>query len=179
MFRLTDQYRWALDEVALEHEPALNAAVAARVQGPWAQVRARVERSYHADRVRDWLEPQVRRWPSTLLIASPERRVALPDEVNQRFHLDKLRPFEAADFEAADRAAGRFLRQLPSSVLPLIARLAKARGLRLCFVRGKRRPNPDGSPVKQPDYLRKYIADLRAWMPSRACSSSTTPTTPG
>ncbi len=165
MFRLTDQYRWALDTVALDREPQLNAAVAARVQGPWAQVRARVARSYHADRVRDWLEPQLRRWPSSL-IAPPDRRGGLPDEVNQRFNLDKLRPFEAADFEAADRAQADFAAMLPSSVLPPMVRLAKASGLRICFVRGKRRPNPDGSPLKQPEYLRKYIADLSAWIAS-------------
>ena len=163
MFRLSDQYRWALDEAALAHEPALNAAVAARVQGPWAQLQARVSRSYRTDRVRDWIEPRVRRWPS-MLIVEPERRGGFPDEVNQRFHLDKLRQFDAADSEAADRAQADFPAMLPSSILPPLVRLAKAHNLRLCFVRGKRRPNPDGSPVREPDYLATYMADLSAWI---------------
>ena len=163
MFRLSDQYRWALDEVARDHEPALNAAVAARLQGPWATARARVERSYNADRVRDWLEPTVRRWPAWLIVP-PERHATLPDEVNQRFHLDKLRPFEAADMNAVDRAQADFAAMLPSSVLPPMVRLAKANGLQICFVRARRRPNADGSPAPQPDYLRKYVADLSAWI---------------
>lgn len=166
MFRLSDQYRWALDEVAHDAEPALNAAVAARVQGPWSTARTRVERSYQADRVRDWAEPMVRRWPA-LLVGGPERASALPDEVNQRFHLDKLRPFEAADMDAADRAQADFARMLPSSILPPLVRMAKANDLRICFVRGRRRPNPDGSPQAQPEYLQKYMADLSAWIQSQ------------
>jgi hypothetical protein len=166
MFRLSDQYRWALDEVAKDTEPALNAAVAARVQGPWATARTRVERSYNADRVRDWVEPIVRHWPARLLVA-PERQESLPDVVNQRFHLDKLRPFEAADMDAADRAQADFAKMLPSSILPPLVRLAKANNLQVCFVRARRRPNADGSPAPQPEYLRKYVADLSAWIASQ------------
>lgn len=166
MFRLSDQYRWALDEVSKDSEPALNAAVAARVQGPWALARARLERFYEADRVRDWVEPAIRRWPAAIIVP-PERRAQLPDEVNQRFHLDKLRPFEAADMSAADRAQSDFAAMLPSSVLPAFVRLARANNLQVCFVRARRRPNADGSPAPQPEYLRKYVADLSAWIASQ------------
>jgi hypothetical protein len=166
MFRLSDQYRWALDEVARDTEPALNAAVAARLQGPWAAARTRIERAYNADRVRDWLEPAIRRWPAWLIVPAG-RRGALADEVNRQFHLDRLRPFEAADMDAADRAQADFAAMLPSSILPPLVRLAKANNLRICFVRARRRPSPDGSPARQPDYLRKYVADLSAWIESQ------------
>jgi hypothetical protein len=166
MFRLSDQYRWSLDEVARDTEPALNAAVAARVQGSWARARARVVRSYNADRVRDWLEPALRRWPA-LLVAPAGASASLPDRVNERFHLDKLRPFQAADMEAADRAQADFERMLPSSILPPLVRLAKSSNLQICFVRARRRPNDDGSPPPQPDYLRRYVADLSAWLRSQ------------
>ena len=112
------------------------------------------------------VEPLVRRWPAALIVP-PERRAQLPDEVNQLFHLDKLRPFEAADIDAVDRAQADFAKMLPSSILPPLVRLARANNLRVCFVRARRRPNADGSPAPQPEYLRKYVADLAAWIASQ------------
>lgn len=163
MFRLTDQYRGSLDEVALEREPVLDGLVAARLQGRWSLARRRVVRAFEADRVRDWLEPGLRWLPAVPLVA-PERRAALGGEVNQLFALDRLRPFATADTGGASREPADFHELLPSSVLPAMTRLARANGLRLCFVRARRRPGPNGEAPPQPPWMAAYVADLRAWL---------------
>lgn len=163
MFRLTDQYRDSLDLVARDREPVLDALVAARAQGPWARARQRVLRLTGADRVRDWAEPRLRLLPGVVL-AGPARRADVPAAVNQLFSLDRLRPFTAADTAAGDRPPVVFADALPSSVLPAMTRLARGHGLRLCFVRARRRPGPNGEPPPEPPWMRRYVDDLRAWL---------------
>jgi hypothetical protein len=162
MFRLSEQFRGALDEVALESEPALNAIVAANVSGPYYRVHAAVERVYDADRVHTFLEPRVIRAPAMLV--APDRAAAFPREVNTLFDLDRLRPFSAADIAQMDEAQADFDARLPLSVLPTMIKLARANGLRLCFVRVKRRPGSDGVTSTQPPGLRQYTAALRHWL---------------
>lgn len=163
MFRLAEQYRGSLDEVAREREPVLDALVAARTQGRWVRVRQGLVRRFEADRVRDWLEPQLR-WLPALPLVAPERRPSFAGEVNQLFSLDRLRPFTTADTGGGDRPPVVFADVLPSSVLPAMTRLARSKGLRLCFVRARRRPGPGNEPPPQPAWMARYVADLRAWL---------------
>lgn len=162
MFRLSEQFRGALDEVAHESEPALNAIVAANVSGPYFRLHSTIERLYDADRVHTYLEPRVLRAPA--LLVAPDRATDFPREVNTLFQLDRLRPFTAADVAQIDESLSDFEGRLPISVLPTMVKLARANGLRLCFVRVKRRPGPDGVSVDQPEALRRYMAALRHWL---------------
>ena len=66
-----------------------------------------------------------------------------------------------------DEAQADFETRLPLSILPPLVKLARANGLRLCFVRVKRRPGPDGVTTAQPEVLRRYIADLQHWLASQ------------
>jgi hypothetical protein len=84
--------------------------------------------------------------------------------VNTLFQLDRLRPFTAADIAQMDESLADFEGRLPRSVLPTMVKLARANGLRLCFVRVKRRPGPDGVRVDQSEALRHYMAALRHWL---------------
>jgi hypothetical protein len=162
MFRLSEQFRGALDEVALASEPTLDAIVAANVRGPYYRVHRTMERLYDADRVHTYLEPRVIRAPAWLV--APDRAAGFPREVNTLFELDRLRPFSAADIAQMDEAQADFEARLPLSVLPAMVKLARANGLRLCFVRVKRRPGPDGVAAAQPERLRRYTAALRHWL---------------
>jgi hypothetical protein len=63
MFRLTEEYRWALDHVAQSEEPILNAVVARHTQGPWFRLHALVGRLYGADRAGQSLDRTIREVP--------------------------------------------------------------------------------------------------------------------
>ena len=52
--------------------------------------------------------------------------------------------------------------------LPHIVETAKKAGLRLCFVREKRYPLPDGT-TPQTEDMRRYMADLESWVESQGC----------
>ena len=55
------------------------------------------------------------------------------------------------------------------SFLPHMVATAKQAGIPLCFVRQKRYPLPDGT-TPQSESLRRYIAQLRAWLESQGCT---------
>jgi hypothetical protein len=72
---------------------------------------------------------------------------------------------QAADIEAAEERDADFGRYVNRSVLPLMLRDARAAGLTLCFVRVQRRPE-GGRPPYQSRALRRYVAELRAYIES-------------
>ena len=165
MFRLDEQFRWSVDMVAGEREDELNAVIASRTEGPWYRVHSLVDRLYEADLARRRLEPAITSWPAEVLIASKRRRAGFLKETNTRFGLEHLRPMEAADIQAsADRDAD-FHRFVDRSVLPMMIRDAKRAGVALCFVRIQRRP-AGGRPPDQSRALRRYVADLGAYIAS-------------
>jgi len=165
MFRLGEQFRFSLDEVALDTEPTLDAIVAANVRGPYYRVHRTIDRLYEADRLHTWVEPRVLAAPAYLV--TDDHPAEFPRQVNTLFELDRLRPFTAADIAQMDEAQADFETRLPLSILPPLVKLARANGLRLCFVRVKRRPGPDGVTTAQPEVLRRYIADLQHWLASQ------------
>jgi hypothetical protein len=165
MFRLDEQYRWMIDFVAREREDELNAAIASRTEGPWFRIEETIERAYGADRARRWMEPALTAWVGHTLIESRRQRSAFMTGMNARFGLDHLRPMEAADIQSAEDHDADFGRYVNASVLPLMLRDAKAAGLTLCFVRVQRRPE-GGRPPYQSRALRRYVADLRAYIES-------------
>ena len=164
MFRLDEQFRWSLDPVAREREEELDAIVEAAMTHRWSAVHAGLERAYGGNRARRWIEPALNTWPAAWITSSRRRQAEMVAYVNSRFGLDHLRVMDAADI-AADEGTD-FHDALPRSVLPLMLRDAGRAGLTLCFVRVQRRP-AGGQPPVQPPSLRRYMADLRAWLEAR------------
>lgn len=162
LFRLTGPFRWSLDEVAGPQEPALNDVIAARTRGPWFRLHNAVNAAYGVDRANAWVERQLYDWPTRLWTTDePARRAWLEKLTFEIMGLDRLRPMAAADLQAAEDAEADFSRNLPRSVLPLIVDLAKAKGLKVCFVRVQRRPvgnRPPAQSARMQEYMREFKA---------------------
>ncbi|MCC6162501.1 MAG: hypothetical protein IT182_04035 [Acidobacteria bacterium] len=170
LFRLTGPFRWSLDEVAHETEPALNDAIAARVQGPWYRVHDTINRVYDVERANAWVERQLYDWPTRLWTPDEPARRQFLDTMNfEIMGLERLRPMAAADLQAAEDAEADFGRTMPSSVLPLIVDLAKQHGLHVCFVRVQRRPVGNRAPEQSPR-MQAYMRDFRAYVEQQGMS---------
>jgi hypothetical protein len=162
MFRLDQQFRWALDLAALEREPELNAVIARRV-GPLHRAHALVGNLTGAEEARQWLEPALLRLPAELMISSRRRRRELLDAMNVRLGFDHLRPMTTADIQVGDAPAFDFATDVDRSVLPLMLRDARQAGLTLCFVRVQRRPTANRPPPQSPQ-LTAYMRSLREYL---------------
>ncbi|MEP7118571.1 MAG: hypothetical protein ABI880_13360 [Acidobacteriota bacterium] len=162
LFRLESLYGNALDGVAHEREPELNAMVAARKRGVWSAVHTAAVRAYETDVAAGWAEPGIRRWFVNWRFPDPSDRVRFDRALNERFDLANLRPDVAADLAGPNESAD-FARDLPTSVLPQIVELARSNGLQVCFVRVQRRPNGTTPPSQSPN-LRRYVADLKTYL---------------
>ena len=117
---------------------------------------------YGAERARVWIEPQLAAWPARR-VAGERRAPALLTAINDAFALQHLRPIPQADLEAASNREADFAGNIDRSVLPSFVALARERGLRVCFVRVLRRP-VNGAAPPESAALRRYAADLRAWL---------------
>jgi hypothetical protein len=165
MFRLDDQFRWALDLAALDREEDLNAVVARRL-GLLHRVRRVVDEVVGAEQARRRIEPAVTAWPVTVMTTSRRRQAEFVAHMNERLGLDHLRRMEAADIQAGDGPAFDFARDVEDSVLPLMLRDASRAGLTLCFVRVQRRPTAN-RPPPQSAALRRYVSALQAYVTAR------------
>ena len=90
--------------------------------------------------------------------------------VNETFDVAKLRD-EVMDesTELSGAKAEEFNPDPRHSFLSHMVAIAKQAGIPLCFVRQKRYPLPDGT-TPQSESLRRYIAQLRAWLESEGCT---------
>jgi hypothetical protein len=162
LFRLESLYGNALDTVAHEQEPELDALVAARRRGIWSRVHTAAVRAYETDVATGWMEPGIRRWFVNWRYPDPSARRRFDQQLGERFDLATLRTDVAADLSDANESAD-FARDLPTSVLPQMIALARDRGITLCFVRVQRRP-AGTVPPEQSANLRRYVTDLRTWL---------------
>jgi hypothetical protein len=162
MFRLDQQYRWALDLAALDREPELNGVIA-RAVGPLHRVHALLGRTTGAEEARQWLEPGLLRMPVESMFSSRRRQAELLDAMNVRLGFDHLRPMQAADIQIGDAPRFDFEQDVERSVLPLMLRDAKQAGLTLCFVRVQRRPTAN-RPPPQSAALLAYVRSLRDYV---------------
>ncbi len=165
MFRLDDQFRWAVDLAALDREDELNAVVARRL-GLLHRVHRLVDGAVGAEQARGRVEPAMNAWPVTVMTSSRRRQAAFVAQMNERLGLDHLRKMEAADIQAGDGAAFDFARDVEDSVLPLMLRDASRAGLTIGFVRVQRRPTASRPPPQSPA-LRRYVSALRAYVTDR------------
>ena len=160
MFRLHNVLGDALDEVAHEREPELDAIVAARQRGAWWRIDRVLNAVYEVDTTHAWLHPTVRRWYALWKYPEPRTRLAfeqlIEDDFNNNFRADL-----AADIAATSDEVD-FHRDLPTSVLPLIMELARQHEMPICFLRVQRRPEGNRPPA-QSAALGRYIAEFRAW----------------
>jgi hypothetical protein len=165
MFRLDEQFRWSLDLAALEKEEDLNRVVARRL-GLLHRARRLVDGVVGAEQARQRLEPAVTAWPVNAMLSSRRRQAEFMTGMNERLGLDHLRKMEAADIQIGEGPAFDFASDVEQSVLPLmLAEASKAR-LTLGFVRVQRRPTAHRPPA-QSAALRRYVADLRAYVTAR------------
>ena len=163
MFRLDDAFRWNIDRVASDQEPALDAVIAARTGALRHRVRSTVDRSYGAAEARLWITPALPDRVGRAVEPSRRRRADFIRDMNARFDFMHMRAFEAADLtETADRDAD-FEYFVGRSVLPLMFDEARRAGITLGFVRVQRRP-VDNRPPAQSRALRRYVDDLRAYV---------------
>jgi len=164
MFRLEGHYGHALDEVATGSEPDLDRLVAAHRKGTWYEAHRTVDRVYETNLAASWMEPAIRRWWVRWRDPRPGAIEAFEWNMDQIFTVDQVRYDAGADLDASDLSdRPDFHRDLPTSVLPLIMDLARQHGLTVCFVRVQRRP-VGNRPPDQPPELRRYVADLQAWL---------------
>lgn len=162
LFRLDEQFRWSVDTLAGPVEPELDGAIARRLEGPWYVVPRALDAAYRYRPVRDAADVAARAWPARVLEVGGTETVQ--QHLNAAFALDRLRPALAADIASGEDELGDFDRMLPRSILPDMIALARAHGIRLCFVRVQRRPLPGGAPPPQSDVLRRYVADLKRYL---------------
>jgi hypothetical protein len=164
LFRLTGPFRWSIDEVAHETEPALNDVIASRTRGPWFRVHQAANATYNVNRANAWVERQLYDWPARLWTESDEQRRAWLDALNfDVMGIDKLRPMDDADIAAAVDAEADFGANMPRSVLPLIIDLAKRHDIMVGFVRVQRRPINNRPPEQSPR-LQQYMRDFKAYV---------------
>jgi hypothetical protein len=154
---------WALDTAALDREEDLNGAVARRRGSAFYDLRDRIDRLYGAPQARRAIEPAMNEWPARALIPYRRQRAAFMDRLNERFGLSHLRPMDAADMQATEDREADFDAFADKSTLPLMLRDARQAGLTLCLVRAQRRP-VGGRPPYQSPALRRYVADLKAYV---------------
>jgi hypothetical protein len=165
MFRLDEQFRWALDLAALDREDELDAIVGRRL-GALHRAHRLVDRIVGAERARKRVEPAVIAWPLEIMMSSRRRQAEFFPQMNDRLGLDHLRKMEAADIQMGEGAAFDFSRDVEDSVLPLMLRDAARAGLTICFVRVQRRPTANRPPVQSPA-LRRYVGELRTYVTTR------------
>jgi hypothetical protein len=165
MFRLDEQFRWALDLAALDREDELDAVVARRL-GLLHRAHRTVEGLVGAEQARERVEPVVTNWPVRVMMSSRRRQAEFLTRMNERLGLDHLRKMEAADIQIGDGPAFDFARDVEESVLPLMLRDASQAGLTICFVRVQRRPTANRRPAQSPA-LRRYVDELRSYVTNR------------
>jgi hypothetical protein len=165
MFRLDQQFRWALDLTALEREEELDAVIATRI-GVLQRVHRVIDERLGAEQARRALEPVVNVLPAEMMISSRRRRTDFLNLLNVRLGLDHLRRMEAADIQVTEAPGADFKDEVDRSVLPLMLRDAKAAGLTICFVRVQRRPSAN-RPPPQSESLKAYVRDLREYVTAR------------
>jgi hypothetical protein len=161
MCRLENQYGNTLDLVAHDYEPELDRLVAARRRGLWARAYSAVNRAYELDIARMWMEPTVREWFIRAKYHSPQAQLDFDTRMEEEFGLEHLRKDVRSDIDELQAPA--FDRELATSVLPDLMRLAREKRLPICFVRVQRRPINNRPPEQSPA-LKKYVADLGAWI---------------
>jgi hypothetical protein len=163
LFRIDGTNRWKLDLVARDREDEVNAVIAARTNGRLYHIRTVIARAYQTEATREWAEGGADDAVARLMIGDDGRREAFLDDLNDRLGRDHLRPIEEADIQATDDRQADFDKYVDASFLPLMLRDAGEAGIRLCFIRVQRRP-VDGRPAPQSAALRRYIAQLEAYL---------------
>jgi hypothetical protein len=156
-------YPTALDRVARNQEPVLDEILAARTNGTFYRLHRAARTLYQYDQTRAWLEPILIRAPVAWSAGRRARKTLLDTINNKVFTLEALRPMAAADMQTGSGAALDFERNLATSVLPEILRIAKISGIRTAFVRVQRRP-VGNAPPNQPPALRGYMRKLREYL---------------
>ena len=169
-FRTTPTYRRFLESLRHENEPVYHSILRGNES----------EEENVLGRVIDWLYPlNSRRHVQEEKISRLAFRIAeggsasighLRRRVNETFDVAKLRDeIMNESAEVSGEKPEEFSADPERNFLPHIVETAKQAGIPLCFVREKRYPLPDGTTPQSED-MRRYMADLRAWVDSHGCA---------
>ncbi len=165
-FRVTGKYREALDAIAGAREPVLDRLAYGRDPEAAASLLERVLPLYgRRAELRAAVEGAVKdAWVGRSLGLAPGgvdaalARVFRPEALDP----ERLAALQAESEAPAADAVYDFEARLPHSFLPELLAVAEARGMRLIFVRAKRRR--DLAPGAEPAELRAYVRALEAWL---------------
>ena len=167
-FRTQGSYRRYIESIMHADEPGYRAVLGDDSTGRGSRLEAWATRLFPLNARRHVHEEKIEKLIFRAVAFTPPAAAVLESQVNATFDLAKLRgeTMERSLLVTADEAV--FDPAPGHSFLPLIVGDAARAGIPLCFVRVKRHPAADGR-MPQSEPLRRYIADLRAWLESRGC----------
>ena len=166
-FRVAGKYRRALDALAGAEEPVLARLAYGEPPAGGALERALPLYRRRAE-LREGLERAVKdAWVGRILGLAPGGVDAALERVFRREALDaeRLGALQAESEAPAAPGVYAFPARVEHSFLPEIVEVARARGIRLVFVRAKRQR--DLAAGAEPPELRAYLRDLEAWLGER------------
>ena len=167
-FRTTGPYRSEIESEMHEEEPVYR-LVLGEGSTPKHRVERWVERVFPLSATRHAHQEKIERTVSRWIAATGLEVNAVERKVNETFALQNLRAEANEEANAISRQAEVDFDPDPGrSFLPHMIDLAARAQVRLCFLRVKRYPEPDGR-VRQSESLRRYISDLRNYLESRGC----------
>ena len=168
-YRVTGKYRQAIDQLAGAHEPVLDRLAYLGGMDPLTYALHRWVPLYRRRQpLRDAVETALKdRLVGRALGLGPGGADAAIERVFAPERLDPV-AWGARQAEAdapADDSSYAFASRVSGSFLPEMVRVADARGIRLVFVRAKRRRDVQAG--AQPPALRAYVAELERWLAER------------
>lgn len=166
-FRTTPTYRRFLESIRREKEPVFRSVLEGDEEES-AMARA-IAWLYPLNDRRHVQQEKISRLAFRVAASGGHGVGPLRRRVNETFDVAKLRDeIMPESSEVSGEKPEEFSADPKRNFLPHIIETAEQAGIPLCFVREKRHPQPDGT-VPETEALRRYVADLRAWLESHGC----------
>jgi len=167
-FRTTGTYRSKIEAAMHEGDPVYRLLLGDDFAGKQGLERW-INRIYPLNARRHVQQEKIERALCRLISVSGLAVGVVERKVNEAFAMANLRAEATEEASAVSKEEEVDFDPDPGhSFLPHIVDLAAQARIPLCFLRVKRYPAADGH-VAQSERLRRYVADLRAWIESRGC----------
>jgi hypothetical protein len=168
-FRTAGIFRSYFESLMRDDEPAIAAVLGNKISTEEDGLGRLVAWLYPLNSRRHVYQEMIGHMMFRVAALSPQAAKKLERSVNKTFAVTRMRgELMAEATDVSDTAEKAFDPSARKSFLPYMVETAAQSGIRLCFVRVKRHPGPDGR-RPQTDALRFYVRDLRAWLESRGC----------
>jgi hypothetical protein len=167
-FRAEGSYRSQVEAAMHETEPVYERVMGRKRNGE-SEFQAWIDRIYPLDARRHVEHEKIDQAAARMVTSFGLRVTDLRHWVRDMFALAKLTGGGIEEAAGVSKEPEVEFDPDPArSFLPHMVREAADARIRLCFVRVKRYPGPDGR-VPQSEQLRKYIAALNTWIESHGC----------